>query len=326
MAVKDTSSAGNERKSTAKSKKSSAGQASGAGSQRGANSTGLLGGAPQGSAVQRPDPDAAATSSGVLAGSSVGAVAGAAVRAGADAGARGEVKADRVSMPADARADSAAAPAEQEASEAASTDTSDLLIAGATAPLRRVRRRQPDAPTRYRVVFAGPVGAGKTTAVRALSDVAAVDTDVPISHGSADRGDGEKTTTTVGLDYGVWKPTTQISVSLVGTPGQERFAAARSSVMMPNTHVVLWLRADRPEIARDAAEWLDKFVGGLHRVGIAVTRTEGDDPSAARAMLGGVLQRYGISPMRVQSVDARDRDSVMRVVSTALDFPEEAAS
>lgn len=191
-------------------------------------------------------------------------------------------------------------------------------------PALRVRRRRSDPPTRFRVVFAGPVGAGKTTAVNSLSDVDPVNTDVPISSGSAEAGDGDKTTTTVGLDYGVWKPTAEISVALVGTPGQERFADARSAVMMPNTRVLLWLRADRREMARDADEWLKRFKGGLGRLGIAVTHTDGS-PEAAQKALRRVLKKHGIAADRVHAVDARDRESVIRVVATTLDLPEEEA-
>lgn len=193
----------------------------------------------------------------------------------------------------------------------------------ADAPPRRVRMRRANLPTKFRVVFAGPVGAGKTTAIRSLSDVAPVDTDVAISVSSGDRGDGDKTTTTVGLDYGVWKPTSQIAVTLLGTPGQERFADARSSVTMPNTRVLLWLRADRADIVKDATDWLTNFTGNMHRVGIAVTRTPDEDPTEIRARLASTLAPFGLPVTRVHAVDPRDRDSVMRVVATVLDFPEE---
>lgn len=193
--------------------------------------------------------------------------------------------------------------------------------APASEPARRVRRRRADLPKRFRVVFAGPVGAGKTTAVRALSDVKTVDTDVAISQGSRE-GDADKTTTTVGLDYGVWKPTTEISVALVGTPGQQRFADARGAVVMPNTRVLLWLRADTDDLAADADEWLERYDGTLNRVGIAVTRAD-DALEEARERLRDVLAKWGVPPTRVHAADPRDRDSVMRVVSTTLDLPEE---
>ncbi|WP_126894083.1 MULTISPECIES: ATP/GTP-binding protein [unclassified Microbacterium] len=185
--------------------------------------------------------------------------------------------------------------------------------------MRRPRRRRTDLPQRYRVIFAGPVGAGKTTAVRALSDVPPVDTDVPMSLAS---GDG-KTTTTVGLDYGTWRPTPEVSIALVGIPGQERFASARQRVSMPGTRVLLWLRADHDTLAADAEEWLDVFSGDEHRIVIAVSHAAGHAIGDIRHDLAPVLARHGIPVSRVLAADARDRDSVMRVAGAALDLPEE---
>lgn len=188
---------------------------------------------------------------------------------------------------------------------------------------RRARWRRVSLPTRFRLVFAGPVGAGKTTAVRALSDVVPVDTDVPISAGSAEYGDGEKTTTTVGLDYGAWKPTDEISVALIGVPGQDRFAHARQSASSSDTRILLWLRADRGSIVDDAGEWLPRFADDHDRLVIAVTHCTDDAIDAVRAELTETLDRYGIPHTRVLAADARDRESVMRVACVALDLPEE---
>ncbi|MFF1540166.1 ATP/GTP-binding protein [Microbacterium sp. NPDC058269] len=188
---------------------------------------------------------------------------------------------------------------------------------------RRARWRRVSLPTRFRLVFAGPVGAGKTTAVRALSDVAPVDTDVPISAGSAEYGDGEKTTTTVGLDYGAWKPTEEISVALIGVPGQDRFAHTRQSASSSDTRILLWLRADRGRIADDADAWLPRFAGDHDRLVIAVTHGADDAIDSVRAELTESLERYGIPLARVLAADARDRESVMRAACVALDLPEE---
>ncbi|MEZ7756207.1 hypothetical protein O5Y58_11900 [Microbacterium paraoxydans] len=185
--------------------------------------------------------------------------------------------------------------------------------------MRRPRRRRTDLPQRYRVIFAGPVGAGKTTAVRALSDVPPVDTDVPMSLAS---GDG-KTTTTVGLDYGTWRPTPEVSIALIGIPGQQRFASARQRVSIPGTRVLLWLRGDRDTLVADAEEWLGVFAGEEHRVAIAVSHTAARAIGDIRRDLAPVLARHGIPASRVLAADARDRDSVMRVAGAALDLPEE---
>ena len=54
--------------------------------------------------------------------------------------------------------------------------------------------RMPD----LKVVFTGPMGAGKTTAIRGISQGQTLSTEVPISQGAQ----GDKRFTTVGLDYG----------------------------------------------------------------------------------------------------------------------------
>lgn len=180
------------------------------------------------------------------------------------------------------------------------------------------------ASSRHRVVFAGPVGVGKTTAVRSLTDVAAVDTDVPITPTTADRPQGTKTTTTVGIDYGVWKPTDELSVSLVGTPGQERFGATRASLLVPHSRIVLWVFGDDPDLTGQVRTWLETLGAPAlyRRLAIAVTRTA-DDGAGARAELLPLLGQMGADSTPVLAVDPRDRASVMRIVSAALDRPEE---
>ena len=48
-----------------------------------------------------------------------------------------------------------------------------------------------------KLLFAGPVGSGKTTAIAAISDSQPIGTEVPLSDGAM----GDKTSTTVALDY-----------------------------------------------------------------------------------------------------------------------------
>lgn len=71
----------------------------------------------------------------------------------------------------------------------------------------------------YRIVFAGPIGAGKTTAIAALSDAPPVATEVE----SAEARAVGKATTTVAFDYGQILLESGDLVQLYGTPGQERF-------------------------------------------------------------------------------------------------------
>lgn len=70
-----------------------------------------------------------------------------------------------------------------------------------------------------KIIFTGPVGAGKTTAIAAISDIKPVATDEYAS----DMTKSRKPQTTVAMDYGLIRLSENERVHLYGTPGQERF-------------------------------------------------------------------------------------------------------
>ena len=72
--------------------------------------------------------------------------------------------------------------------------------------------------TEYKLLFTGPMGAGKTTAIAAVSEVAPVITDVQNTDQSV-----LKERTTVGLDFGLLSLDNGDRIRLFGTPGQMRF-------------------------------------------------------------------------------------------------------
>lgn len=70
-----------------------------------------------------------------------------------------------------------------------------------------------------KIIFTGPVGSGKTTAIVSISDIAPVTTD----QSASDMTQKRKHNTTVAMDYGVINVSETERVHLYGTPGQERF-------------------------------------------------------------------------------------------------------
>lgn len=70
--------------------------------------------------------------------------------------------------------------------------------------------------TPLKLVISGPVGAGKTTFIRTLSETPVIDTDVETTENI------NKTHTTVSFDYGTLDLDGQ-PLHLYGTPGQDRF-------------------------------------------------------------------------------------------------------
>jgi signal recognition particle receptor subunit beta len=82
-------------------------------------------------------------------------------------------------------------------------------------------------PTALKVLIAGGFGAGKTTFVRAVSEIEPLSTEEILTSASAGTdsltGVEGKSTTTVAMDFGRITLDPRLILYLFGTPGQERF-------------------------------------------------------------------------------------------------------
>ncbi|WP_405010063.1 GTP-binding protein [Kitasatospora sp. NBC_01539] len=87
-----------------------------------------------------------------------------------------------------------------------------------------------DDHQRLKILVAGPLGIGKTTAIRTLSEIPTLHTDEVMTDAAASADDltldglRGKTTTTVAIDFGrLTVPQAKVVLYLYGTPGQRRF-------------------------------------------------------------------------------------------------------
>ena len=91
-----------------------------------------------------------------------------------------------------------------------------------------------------KIVITGPVGVGKTTFVRSVSQTPVVETE---EVSSVDIG---KSTTTVALDFGTVR-VKDVLIRLFGTPGQERFSFMWEDLMEGATGFIFLVDSSDPD-------------------------------------------------------------------------------
>lgn len=168
--------------------------------------------------------------------------------------------------------------------------------------------------THYKIVFAGPVGAGKTSAVQALSDIEVISTEARAS----DDVRKLKPTTTVAMDYGLMKLDNGDQVRLYGAPGQKRFDFMWDILTENALGLVVLVSAAAPDPVAELRTYLDAFRDLIDRTAVIVGVTHGDEGNvAARHLLIAEMHRQGI-PACVMEADARSRTDVAMLVKTLL--------
>ncbi|MDQ3059595.1 MAG: ATP/GTP-binding protein [Pseudomonadota bacterium] len=168
--------------------------------------------------------------------------------------------------------------------------------------------------TQYKIVFAGPVGAGKTTAIQALSDIKVVSTEANAS----DEVRNIKKTTTVAMDYGLMKLGNGDQVRLYGAPGQKRFDFMWDILTENALGLVVMINAAAPDPVADLRVYLDAFRALIDRTAAIVGVSHTDKSTVpVRHLLIEEMHRQGI-PACVMEADARSRTDVAMLVKTLL--------
>jgi signal recognition particle receptor subunit beta len=169
-----------------------------------------------------------------------------------------------------------------------------------------------NAHPQLKIVFTGPVGAGKTTAIRAISDAAPVSTEV----GNSDQQTFAKESTTVALDYGELTLEDGSCVRLYGTPGQARFSFMWEIIGRGALGVVLLIDGSSATALTDLKAFIEAFHSHTPDqpfvIGVGRLRSSGDLESYFRT-----LETVGlVAP--VFAVDIREKGDVLLLIETLL--------
>lgn len=166
----------------------------------------------------------------------------------------------------------------------------------------------------YKIIIAGPVGAGKTEAIRSLSDKGVVTTEEIASDGVAKM----KKTTTVAMDYGVMILESGEQVRLYGTPGQRRFDFMWDILSENALGLLLLLNAEESDPVGDLAYYLESFrplIKGSALV-VGVTHCE-NAPWDLHQRLSDYLVNHNVAA-NVSLVDARKREQMQNLVRSLV--------
>ena len=119
-----------------------------------------------------------------------------------------------------------------------------------------------------KIIFTGPVGAGKTTAIGSISETPPVGTDVKCT----DESKKLKDTTTVAMDYSYITLDDGTRINLYGTPGQSRFDFMWEILTNGGIGLVLLIPKDHPTAIDQLDFYMDAFSDFIRKNAIADRR------------------------------------------------------
>lgn len=168
--------------------------------------------------------------------------------------------------------------------------------------------------TDHKIIFTGPVGAGKSTAIASLSDIDPVSTDEVATDITKHR----KSQTTVAMDYGLLKLDGGETVHIYGTPGQERFNFMWDILTTGGIGLILLVNNARPAPFRDMTFFLKAFEEFIDRSALAIGVTQMDISRSPTLedYYSALPGAYAGTP--IFEVDARSRNDVVILVESLL--------
>lgn len=168
--------------------------------------------------------------------------------------------------------------------------------------------------TQYKIIFSGPVGAGKTTAIHTISDVAPVGTE----QRATDDVQQMKEMTTVAMDYGSMKLDDGNFIHLYGTPGQQRFDFMWSILANGAIGLIIVIDHQASDPLADLRHYIDAFADKFPQQNTVVAINKYRDGDALTLEdYHRELMSLGKS-MPVLEIDARDKADVATVIEALL--------
>jgi len=166
-----------------------------------------------------------------------------------------------------------------------------------------------------KLIITGSVGAGKTTVVTVMSDFPPAQTEVALP---ANQVRGDKTTTTVAMDYGATTLEDGRRLLIFGTPGQRRYDFMCKILARGALGVVILIDHAGTDPTSDLTYYLDLFRDTIAEAGAVIGVTHTDErPDIPMQGYYDVLASQDLI-LPVFRVDARRRDHIMTMLEALV--------
>ncbi len=168
-----------------------------------------------------------------------------------------------------------------------------------------------------RLVVTGPVGAGKSTFIRSISDIEPVDTDRIATDEIAQL----KKKTTVAMDFGRLQLSDSMALHIYGTPGQSRFDFMWDVLIRKAHAYILLVPANRPSEFRNARS-ISNFMRHRTQAPMMIGLTHMDSPDAWTTENTAIALGYGHPSIKrppIMSVNPTDQPSVACAIMTVVE-------
>jgi signal recognition particle receptor subunit beta len=170
---------------------------------------------------------------------------------------------------------------------------------------------------KYKIIVAGPVGAGKTTAINSLTSDNAFMTDAAVSDEVTSK---RKSNTTVAMDFGVVHINDNDVAHVYGTPGQQRFNFMWEILSEGAHGLILLLDNTRNYPFRDLKYFTESFADLIKSTAlvVGVTRSDVSDEVPVEAYQQWLGELNLVADVRF--IDAREGEEVQQLVCQLVDL------
>ena len=165
---------------------------------------------------------------------------------------------------------------------------------------------------KYKIVFGGKMGAGKTEAIQSLSETTVLSTEAL----NTDQDAHSKALTTVGIDYGEIKIEDDITVGLYGTPGQERFDFMWPVICEGAIGAIILIDHSTRNSIEDLAYYVEIFSKFVSNIIVGITHVDEDSQQLLKKYRNWLEMKNLNLP--IFAVDAREKDDVLLLVEVLI--------